>query len=152
MGADIYGWVEVKHPNIGHEHWHAVVMIEDLVDRSPGMFRSLFGHRNHGEIRPIAKGRGLPPDASVEVKSACEDDGAVGTTWILWSEIAAIDWDEEETEMPLLDIDALYYTPAEPARRKDYLVEGWGTLFKIMEVLAAEYGPEGVRLSVWFDM
>jgi hypothetical protein len=35
-------------------------------------------------------------------------------------------------------------------KRKEALTAGWQTLFKVMEVLAQQYGAYGVRLVVWF--
>lgn len=70
--------------------------------------------------------------------------GQVGETWLLWSEIAAIDWDEEGLIEEL--------TPQlRPERRGDYLRDDWATLFKLMAVLAEQFGANNVRLSVWFD-
>ena len=82
------------------------------------------------------------------------DDSCVGATWVLWSELAAIDWDEEgdgfiENESPFV------YAESGPGRRlerrRDYLNGGWATLFELMAVLAKQFGVENVRLAVWFD-
>jgi hypothetical protein len=88
MGTDSSGWVEVKRAP--DESWTALMPIDSIVYRSYGMFASLFGIRNQGHyFRPIAARRGMPPDATGLFKS--EHDaygGAVGTTWVLWSELS----------------------------------------------------------------
>lgn len=120
--------------------------IDHLVHRSYGMFSGLFGIRNHGEFRPIAPNRGEPPGPSNEFSMDHDGSGAVGTTWITWSEMSAMEWEEEEEAAQ-----AEQALGRPPRRRKDYLVGGWLTLYKLMEVLAEQSGPENVRLSVWFD-
>src|SRR5258706_10512639 len=126
------------------------------------MFASLCGIRNYGRFRPTAEGRGAPDNCSNEFHAEWQDGrGLVGTTWVLWSEIAAIDWDEEEqdeepdekeaqeesemsaTLSPIPSVDLL----PDRYHRRDYLRGGWVMLFKLMELLATEYGADGVRLS-----
>ena len=109
------------------------------------MYASLFDVRNgeHGKVtefgrfRATAPGHGVPPQPSQWYREERDTyRGAVGETWVLWSELAAIDWDEKN---------------ARRERRGDYLIGGWATLFKLMEVLAEQFGADNVRLSVWFD-
>jgi hypothetical protein len=158
MGADIHGWVEIREA--GSEWWHSVIQIDYLVYRQYGMFASLFGVRNGdlgtpaavGHFRAIAYGRGAPPGASPHY--ATESEG-VGETWALWSELAAIDWEEEG--LPWVDDGPPHHVQGEPTtgrhreRRGDYFNGGWVTLFRLMEVLAEQFGADNVRLSVWFD-
>jgi len=79
----------------------------------------------------------------------------VWATWVLWSELAAIDWEEEGKEY--IAEDPPHVVTAEPGpgrrreRRRDSLTGGWVTLFALMRVLAEHYGADNVRLSVWFD-
>jgi|GEM_PF-1402230 hypothetical protein len=146
MGADIHGWVETRVAE-GEEWWEAAIRIHDIVHRQYGMFASLFGLRNGapsvisavGRFRAIAPARGAPPGASYYYEQDRDNyGGAVGETWVLWSELASIDWDEKGTgELR--------------ERRGDYLNGGWATLFKMMEQLAEQFGADNVRLSVWFD-
>lgn len=101
MGTDIYGWVEIRKP--GNEWWDSAVQIHHNVHRKYGMFASLFGVRNGsyeeatavGRFRAIAPGRSEPPGESEWYTREHEGGGAVGETWALRSELAAIDWDEE---------------------------------------------------------
>jgi hypothetical protein len=157
VGADIYGWVETRTP--GGPEWDSAIRIDDIVYRQYGMFASLFGVRNgdpenvtaDGRFRAIAPGRGAPPRPSEYY--ALESHGA-GQTWALWSEFAAIDWEEEGkryiAERPH-PIDGLPGLGRRRERRGDYFNGGWGALFRLMEVLAEQFGADNVRLSVWFD-
>lgn len=160
MGADIHGWVEFRKS--GDEWWEAIIRIDELVYRSYANFASLFGVRNGGyreataigRFRAIAPGRGAPPHASAIYRVERGEYGvAVGETWALWTELAEIDWDEEG-EQYVGDDDFAYSEPGpgrQRERRGDYLNGGWATLFKLMAVLAEQFGPENARLSVWFD-
>lgn len=161
MGADIFGWVETRDP--GAQWWHSAIRIHDIVYRSYAMFASLFGIRNgptnpseDGRFHAIAAGRGAPPGASeFYVGERDNYGGQVGETWVLGTELAAIDWDEEGVE----DIDfELPHTVIEESgqtlrreRRGDFLNGGWITLFKLIALLCEQFGAENVRLCVWFD-
>jgi hypothetical protein len=98
VGADIYGWIETREA--GSEWWDSAIRIHDIVYRYYAMFASLLGVRNgdpenvtaDGRCRAIAPGRGAPLHPSQYY--ALESHGA-GQTWALWSEFAAIDWEEE---------------------------------------------------------
>lgn len=105
MGTDIHGWVEYWDPIV--ECWIGVIKLGPLViDRNYEIFAWLFGVRRRPDIPmrwndpPIAAGRGLPPDASNDVASEYSADMArfpkeyYGVTWVTWSEVQAIDWDE----------------------------------------------------------
>lgn len=163
MGADIQGWVEIKRP--GHDWWDAAILVDKIVHRSDGMFASLFGLRNAdewgetgfaevGRFRAVAPGRGEPPDATSRYREDRDDyGGQVGETWVLWSELAAVDWDEEGSEY--IGEDGYLGDEPGPGRRRerrgDYLKGGWATLLTMMAALAEQLGAENVRLSVWFD-
>jgi hypothetical protein len=158
MGADINGWVEVRKS--GSEWWEGVIRIKHIVHRQYGMFASLFGVRNgehgaataHGSFHAIAYDRGTWRSASGAYATEVE---GVGATWALWSELAAIDWEEEgrlyvDDEPP----HTVYGDPGPGRhleRRGDYFNGGWVTLFRLMEALAEQFGADNVRLSVWFD-
>ncbi|HEU4785033.1 MAG TPA: hypothetical protein VFS83_16980, partial [Ktedonobacterales bacterium] len=118
MGADIYGWVETREP--GSEWWDSAIRIHDIVQRSYSMFASLFGVRNGssgatevGRFRAVASGRGTPPGASEFYAYEIDNlGGGVGETWVLWSELAVIDWNEEG-ELYIGD-EPPHYVSAEP--------------------------------------
>ncbi len=162
MGADIHGWVEIRPRNY---RWDAAIIIDEIVYRQYGMFASLFGVRNGGgndqvvavgHFRAIAPGRGEPPEASYFYREERGNyGGAVGETWVLWSELAAIDWDEEGqlyvNDGPSSEVYSAPGPDRRHDRRGDYLNGGWATLFKLMAVLAEQFGADNVRLSVWFD-
>lgn len=159
MGADISGFVETRRA--GSEWWDSAIRIDNIVYRQYGMFASLFSVRNggseaveDGEFKAIAAARGEPPQASEYYETERDAyGGAVGETWVLWSELQQIDWQEEGEGY--LDTEGYRCFAPGPGRRRerrgDYLNGGWATLFKLMEVLAEQFGPENVRLSVWFD-
>jgi hypothetical protein len=158
VGADIYGWVETREAS--SEWWDSAIRIHDIVYRQYGMFASLFGVRNGphgaataiGRFRAIAFGRGAPPGASEYF--AAEFSG-VGETWASWSELAAIDWNEEGELYIADEPPHTVYAEAGLGRRRerrgDYLNGGWATLFRLMAVLADQFSADNVRLSVWFD-
>ena len=102
MGWDITGMIECRASTTAHEAvWIAVRGLNSLYEgRNYDSFGSLFGWKNYANFRPIAEGRGLPPDVSSEVKEDCEryDGEEAGTTWISWAEIKAIDWEEESEQ------------------------------------------------------
>lgn len=103
MGWDITGFIECRRQN-AQEHTANWVVVEDLYPlyqgRNYDSFGCLFGWKNYANFRPVAEGRGLPPDVSPEVKERHDEFGkeAAGTTWIIWSEIKAIDWEEESEQ------------------------------------------------------
>jgi hypothetical protein len=61
------------------------------------MFGSLFGVRNEDAFTPAYPNRGLPADESDDVHGdeLRAGGGLVAPTWMLWSEIQAINWTEE---------------------------------------------------------
>ncbi|MEV0179664.1 hypothetical protein AB0I54_10245 [Streptomyces sp. NPDC050625] len=83
----------------GETSWHAAIDLTMLgtVTRDYEAFAYLFGARNFsGPWHPIAPDRGLPPDASTTPHTELSSWGtaAFGTTWLTWTEISAIDWNE----------------------------------------------------------
>lgn len=96
MGWDITGYIECREPVAGR--WFMIRNLYPLYQgRNYDSFGCLFGWQNFAHLRPIAAERGLPPDVSLEVRAMHERRGkeAAGTTWISWSDIKAIDWEEE---------------------------------------------------------
>jgi hypothetical protein len=154
MGVDISGWVEFE-PDDAPGYWQPLIRIDDLVYRSYGMFASLFGVRNnfHG-FHPIAPSRGEPPHCSWLYKQdRAEAGGVVNETWALWSELLAVDWDEEgqATLNSTMGSSGGEFIEPHRERRGDDLVGGWAALFEMMRIAARRFGADKVRLSVWFD-
>jgi hypothetical protein len=152
MGMDIEGWVEIKDPTwLGAPSWEGVIAIRYLIVQSYGMFESLFGVRVAHGLRPIAANRGLPPDASSRTKADIgmrEDEVSapswlVAPSWVLWSEILAIDWTETGT--------AVFPPATVPETRLQQMTATRKMLFRIMRLLGKQFGVHNVRLVVWFD-
>lgn len=102
MGWDICGAIECREQTGQESVWKQVADLYPLYQgRNYDAFGCLFGFQNHANFRPIAEGRGLPSDASSEVREHYEGYGEepAGASWVSWVEIKAIDW-EEETEQP----------------------------------------------------
>jgi hypothetical protein len=101
MGTDIDGWIEIATEVTPHVFvWSAVVSVGLLLDRDYDAFGCLFGVTNHAHFQPIAPNRGIPADASEMIQHEIDrladvPDACLWPTWIVWSEIQAIDWDEE---------------------------------------------------------
>jgi hypothetical protein len=94
MGTDISGWVEVKSPITGS--WFAVVDAGWLLDRNYDAFCCMFGVTDYANFMPIAKGRGIPANASQGVRQEFGDGKWThGASWVVWAELARVDWDEE---------------------------------------------------------
>jgi len=145
MGTDIYGWVELSRTR---DFWYGVIRIRHLVDPSYAMFGSLFDHDNIFDFTPVAAHRGFPEYLSDAVlgEGIGPQDGVYDPTWVSWSELKVIDW-QEKANLTLDETDPLSDLPT----RQDVVTPGWAALFRIMEILAHEYGDERVRLVVWFD-
>lgn len=139
---DIEGWIEVDFSFNGHGEWEDFAEIKHLADRAYGLFGSSFGVRNAAEFIPLAANRRIPRDASLTVKNRQEPLNC-NPSWILWSEIEQVDWQERGARV---------YPPDEqPLTREQAVTPGWRIIFAIMEALASRYGGEYVRLVVWFD-
>jgi hypothetical protein len=101
MGTDIDGWIEVATELTPQMFvWSAVVRVALLLDRDYDAFGCLFGVTNYADFQPIAPNRGIPTDASEivqhEIASLADVPGALlWPTWIAWSEVQTIDWDEQ---------------------------------------------------------
>src|SRR5207253_2653739 len=100
------GWIEVRDPSGGP--WRPYKRIGEFVGRSYDMFGCLFGVTNFARFRPVAAGRGLPPDVSKTVareattlrpgflffRRAQTVEEYHSHSWLSLRELAAIDWDE----------------------------------------------------------
>ncbi len=87
-------------------HWIPVIRIGSILGRNYDMFGCLFGIRSQGHFRAIAPMRGIPIDASYELRGDLKEiadsewrDEFYGYTWITWEEIKSIDWEEEAEEL-----------------------------------------------------
>ncbi len=92
MGTDIDGWVEINVP----AGWVGVIRVGDVAGRNDDMFGCLFGVENHAHVRPLARDRGLPADASSRVLFELEQLADAlsimpRATWISWRDIATLD-------------------------------------------------------------
>jgi len=146
MGTDIHGWVEVNQ-SAAPSNWQGIIRITWLIQRNYPMFGSLFGIRNLYAFRPLAAERGFPPDVSNGVLEDAQNMGAVGITWLAYTEVQQIDW--EEYGQPII-MKATGMLP-EAHRRKECVTDDWDLLFAMMRMLAARAGDEQVRLIAWFD-
>jgi hypothetical protein len=204
MGIDIDGWIEVA-TELSREAllWMAVVKVEPLLNRNYDAFGCLFGVANFAHFQPIAAHRGIPFNASETVyrdfvNAADDSEDDLFPTWITWSEIHAINWEEESvhpdsrlhqyrrneqgefvyetkavwssniaqligrsledvtTQPPIWSegqewVTDDYVLRAEKLCRCDVWTDDWRRVFKIMELLAEQFGDQQVRLVVWFD-
>src|SRR5438128_12700292 len=69
--------------------------------RNYELFYVLAGGRHvFPKVKPISKVRGLPPNATAEVKQACERVGrdAYGHSWVTVKELLDHDWDSKVSD------------------------------------------------------
>lgn len=125
MGTDIDGWIECRRMLIDDETWEPVMKLGFVyVGRDYQAFRHLFGVRNTANVQPIAAKRGLPDDASPQVKEDARFSGLSAHSWISWQELKQSDWEGDAS---------------------------WQATVKVLAILAGLYGDENVRLVVWFE-
>ncbi len=179
MGADIYGWVEVRQRRT--PYWYGIIQISPLLVGSGyetyDMLGCLFGVLNYAHFKPIAEKRGLPTDAAAIIQQEAQkwEKTARDHTWITWSEIEAIDWEEEGEQEDsrehryiqdkhgqlVYDSKAIFHGRSitdtkgtvykfEKIRRKEALTPPWQLLFNLMKLLAQQFGGDNVRMVVWF--
>jgi hypothetical protein len=175
MGQDIHGWVEICW-NPEDDEWSGVIRVPMLVERNRRFWRWMF--QRWGDFPSVAADRGIPDNASYDVKAEFESwkpyvDTADchSMTWATWAEIEAVDWDAGPKPGPLgTPREAVYFdvhtirpdsdgvmqstiVKEELRTRRDTLkgYPGWELLFDLMRRLAQNYRPEHVRLVVWFD-
>jgi hypothetical protein len=142
MGLQLHGWVELQNLFYGSQ-WEGAIKVDSLsIGRINELFIHVFGIRPSGarvenELGPLAAARGIPSDASPEVRECYPDDCFVGypwigQTWVLWSELEQTPWGQGT------------YPSGES------LPTNWRTLFDLMALLAKEFGANHVRLVAWF--
>ncbi|MEV0274364.1 hypothetical protein AB0H43_36815 [Hamadaea sp. NPDC050747] len=99
MSTDIYGYIEVRDPLADQdwfdwEPWSVACPLHPLLAQNDyDAFACLFGVRNYAGWRPVAAGRGIPPDASTQVREEFAGflDDESGATWVAWSELNGLD-------------------------------------------------------------
>ncbi|MEU1439298.1 hypothetical protein ABZ438_35245 [Streptomyces sp. NPDC005786] len=103
---------------------------------------ALFGVRNSYGFRPLAEDRGLPNDIAEATRTRFGGGGGgddvFGTTWITWAELARADWQETDSSGSL--------SRQAVAGQATH----WGPVWTVMRTLADLYGPDNVRLVIWF--
>ncbi|MFD5270854.1 hypothetical protein [Streptomyces sp. NPDC058335] len=149
MSTEVSGTIESRPgarlwgPDDEDSVWHAAI---DLFLLNSGnayaALACLFGVRNQFGFRPLAEGRGIPGDASEELRAEYAPYGdspdVHGTTWITWAELTSADWQET-------DISGTRSRDMVAGDRTD-----WGPVWSVMRTLGALHGAENVRLVVWF--
>lgn len=138
MGCDIHGYVEVNKYERSIS-WYGVVDIGNITTRDYDIFGCLFGVRYAARFEPIAANRGLPNRVSWDVRNIDPEEHPDyhSLSYITAKEIQAINWQAEQ--------------PANLAAQAIAMTKDWQVLFKLIDVLVAEYGIDNVRMVVWFD-
>lgn len=178
MGCFAHGHIDFRGAD---GNWERAEELGDLLTQSYDFYGSLFGVRNDTGFSPIAASRGIPGDIQAgfhaweRERDADEEEAAKagvlgfgsrgrndydhpgyrsegvggerhGHTWILYSELLAIDLNEPGPG-----------TPPTPAGRGGHATRGaamggfYQNLVDAMAPYAKKYGPENVRVVVWFD-
>ncbi len=90
--------------------WVAIVNLHHLIDNSTSLsYGPLFGLHAYVKepwaFTPLADNRGLPDDVSEDMRRTVQDaqaddpgGGVLSPSWLTWSELKGIDWEEESTE------------------------------------------------------
>src|SRR5262245_10788594 len=88
------GWIEFEVQG----DWFQVVKISALLGRHHDLSGCLFGVDNTGGFDPLFARRGFPEDSSIEDAALRNELIADGrTSWVLWSELKDVDWEERCT-------------------------------------------------------
>ncbi|OMI39808.1 hypothetical protein [Streptomyces sparsogenes] len=120
-------------------------------------FGCLFGVRNHAGWAPVAAGRGLPDDASAQVRRDYEQWAPLGAlhsaTWVTWQELEALVGSSPATARPGTWTSGSAKLGFHRVTRGQALGpgSGWEHVFAVMKALAGRFGPQGVRLVAYFD-
>jgi hypothetical protein len=104
MGTDLCGWLERRDA----DQWRGTVDLGRISGRSYDFFGALFGVRNPGYI-PLAQGRGIPPDASPELRDGIIEDESLLASWVGLDEVLAIAW-TPEMSWPARTVDIFHRT------------------------------------------
>jgi hypothetical protein len=93
--AQINGAVEVCL----YDTWYSLIDLGTLLMDHSDLSGCLFGVDNYAAYAPLFADRGLPADCSDSLRAeaeACGDD-AEHPSWVLWSELKRVDWNEPAT-------------------------------------------------------
>jgi hypothetical protein len=101
------------------------VKIDGLTIVAPEVTALLFDVDNLNAVKPLVARRGLPNELSFEVEQSLKESDHFSETWMRPTELH----------------EAFNITK---------LVEGWATVFFMMDALSEVYGEDRVRLIVWF--
>ncbi|WP_437687239.1 hypothetical protein [Sorangium sp. So ce176] len=90
--AQIYGAVEFRI----EDEWYDVINVSSLLLQHYDLNGCLFGVDNYADFVPLFAGRGVPGDCSENLKQKVSTylDDESWPSWVLYSELACIDWDE----------------------------------------------------------
>ncbi len=100
-------------------------------DRCYNLFGVLAGVRSEGP--PIADPKGMPPDASAEVKQQCAqwDGDGHNHSWLTLDELNSYDWDQLRTNSSAL--------------------QWWNKTRPHLTALSHIAGDQPIRIVFWFD-
>ncbi|WP_214322671.1 hypothetical protein [Nonomuraea sediminis] len=149
MSTDVSGMIECRpwgHIWEGDDEdavWQVAIDLYLLnIGNAYDALACLFGVRNSFGFQPLTEERGLPDDASDELRDVFNASGGPedvwGTTWISWAELASADWDETDRSGTL--------SRSSVAGAQTH----WAPVWDVMRTLAGLHGAEDVRLVVWF--
>lgn len=88
----IYGGVEFR---LGSD-WLKLIEISSLLLKHSDLYACLFGVHNYAGYVPLFADRGFPSDCSESLRSeaAVYIDEVSHPSWVLWSELQRVDWEE----------------------------------------------------------
>lgn len=144
MGCDIHATVEYDQyyqakieskEEAKHSFWDFAKSID--IDRNYALFNLLAGVRDCG-VRPvISTPRGMPDNASFGFAEELDkwDGDAHSTSYVSFKELK--DWQPEPESVKDFHWDVT-----------DFRKEHW---YRVLEMLAEDYGEENVRLCFFFD-
>jgi hypothetical protein len=78
------------------ETWYDLFSLDTLLLNHSDLSGCLFGVDNYAGYAPLFANRGLPTDCSNSLRTLAEEwgDEAEDPSWVLWSELKRVDWDE----------------------------------------------------------
>lgn len=155
MGTDIRTHVEIREG----KRWQYVRYTHPLAWRNYGLFGFLADVRNYSHVPTIVEPRGLPEDASVQLREEWVADvpDAYCASWLLLSELLRYDYDTvfwdrritRETSPGSFDGAALAHEgEGQHLTLREFLGPHFFSDLDQMAMLAV---PSDVRLIFWFD-
>jgi hypothetical protein len=147
MGCDIHSYAEKKTDN----RWKMIPDLNPFDWRSYGMYGFLANVRNYSAVPPISEPRGLPDDASEDVKDKKEywDTDAHSASWLSLTELLGFDYDAPLEDRRVMRNGNGGCTCEPGEGKKTTYREFLGTsFFDDIEKLKSE-GAE--RIVFWFD-